>query len=206
MPSRFKAFGPAPATSPSMAAAHPNALNRLIVVKSGAGIDVAAHAAGIAIRRPGRNRQAAVSGIAYVSTSAANRIPFPGETRKSLHELFERTTEGIKEELIASRTAQRTRDQHAPEIKMPERHADARGDKHHLAFNGGCDEDAGVEEGRRRHGSTSRRRRAAGADAAFDGAPDRVGDVVDLAFGQRRVHRYLDRFGCALGMWRRRGR
>jgi hypothetical protein len=47
-----------------MAAAHANALTRLIEVKTAAGIDDCAQAAGIAIRKPGRNRQAAVNGIA----------------------------------------------------------------------------------------------------------------------------------------------
>ena len=51
-------------TRPKMAAAHPSELNTLIMVKTGAGIDVAAHAAGMAMRRPGKNRQAAASGIA----------------------------------------------------------------------------------------------------------------------------------------------
>src|SRR5262245_20057950 len=64
MPSRFNAWGPAPAISPRIAAAQLNALNTLIAEKTGAGIDVAAQAAGIAIRSPGKKRQAAVSGMA----------------------------------------------------------------------------------------------------------------------------------------------
>jgi len=78
---------------------------------------------------------------------STNRIALPGQTRKPFHEFLERTAKGVEEELIASGAAEGARDEHAPEIKMSQRHAHARGDKDHLALNCGGDEDARVDEG-----------------------------------------------------------
>jgi len=81
-----------------MAAAHPTELNTLIMVKSGAGIDVAAHAAGMGCGDLAENGRRPPAESRRFQRSRPIALRFLARRGKPFHEFLERTAKGVEEE------------------------------------------------------------------------------------------------------------